>query len=247
MRALADLSAATTLEHLTVAQLIELQNALNALGYGILPDGFLGPVTDAVWSRFQADNGLDLGDSVDPATVALIEARTGATHSDIPLPALLIVKNFEGFRAMAYDDGTGVWTIGYGTTIYPDGKHVEVGETVTETQASAYLTHDLDAALATLAATVPYWSAMNPTQRSALISFGYNLGAGFYNSAGFNSISSALRDHRWSDVASVLPIYSDPEEPKVHPGLLRRRLAEAELWLGKGPFAPARLAGPTVV
>ena len=38
-----------------------------------------------------------------------------------------LICNFEGKRLMAYDDGVGVWTIGFGTTIYPNGIKVKKG------------------------------------------------------------------------------------------------------------------------
>jgi GH24 family phage-related lysozyme (muramidase) len=41
----------------------------------------------------------------------------------------------------AYKDGAGVWTIGRGTTIYPDGSHVKQGDTCTLEQAEEYCTH----------------------------------------------------------------------------------------------------------
>jgi GH24 family phage-related lysozyme (muramidase) len=78
---------------------------------------------------------------------------------------------------------------------------------------------------------------MNSNQRSALISFGYNLGAGFYGGANFNTISAALKGHNWPGVPQAMLLYSDPEDPKVHAGLLRRRIAEGALWSGDGPFA----------
>jgi lysozyme len=121
--------------------------------------------------------------------------------------------------------------------VYPNGNRVQAGDSVTEQQAIEYLAHDMQSTASTLANSVPYWNSMNANRRSALISFGYNLGSGFYGSTDFNSITSALHDHRWSDVPAVLILYSDPNNLKVHLGLLRRRVAEGELWQGKGEFA----------
>ena len=36
-----------------------------------------------------------------------------------------LISSFEGIRLNAYDDGVGVWTIGIGTTIYPNGVKVK--------------------------------------------------------------------------------------------------------------------------
>lgn len=240
LTALSSISAATPLEQLSSNQAQELQAALSSLGDGTSADGIVGPLTLAAWSRFKADNALDQPDSIGPSSIALLQRRLdGGVSGDVPPQAVNIVKSFEGFRGTAYDDGTGVWTIGYGTTVYPNGKAVQQGDTVTEPDAAGYLAHDLEGTVSSLGSSVPYWSAMNTNQQSSLISFGYNLGGGFYGSAGFNSISAALRDHRWADVPSVLPLYSDPNDPKVHAGLLRRRIAEGDLWQGNGPFASA--------
>lgn len=36
-----------------------------------------------------------------------------------------LIKSFEGLRLKAYDDGVGVWTIGFGTIKYPNGVRVK--------------------------------------------------------------------------------------------------------------------------
>jgi lysozyme len=232
------ITSGTTLEQLNGDQVKQLQSDLAALGYGLTPDGKLGPLTKGVWARFKSDNGLDSPDAIGPGSIAVLSNRLkGGAGDEVPQQAVNIVKTFEGLSVHAYNDGVGVWTIGYGTTLYPTGKHVAQGDTVTVDEAVGYLIHDMVGAVKQIASSVPYWPTMNSNQRAALISFGYNLGAGFYGSDDFHSITSALRDHRWSDVPSVFTLYSDPGNPNVHQGLLRRRIAEGELWQGKGAFA----------
>ena len=237
--ALQAITAATTLEQLNAAQIDELQQALSKLGYLLTADGILGPMTKGFWARFKADNALSEPDVIGPGSVLALQHRLSASASadDVPQQALNIVKAFEGFRSASYQDGVGVWTIGYGTTVYPDGTHVAAGQSVTDSQAAGYLADDMTATVKALAASIPYWSSMSVGQRSALISFGYNLGSGFYGSSDFNSITAALRDHRWSDVPRVMTLYSNPSDPVDHPGLLRRRIAEGDLWQGKGEYA----------
>jgi putative NIF3 family GTP cyclohydrolase 1 type 2 len=70
---------------------------------------------------------------------------------------------------------------------------------------------------------------MDDNQRSALVSFAYNLGAGFYGSAGFETITRCLRDRKWSEVPAALELYRNPGT-NVETGLLRRRRAEGKLW-----------------
>ena len=76
---------------------------------------------------------------------------------------------------------------------------------------------------------IPYWSEMNDNQKGALLSFAYNLGARFYGSSGFNTISRVLRNKEWSNVPNTLKMYRNPGTD-VEVGLLRRRAAEGKLW-----------------
>ncbi len=239
---LPQVAEAIPLEKLTAAQVKELQQSLTTLGFGLQADGILGSATRTAWGRFKASIGEGEPDSIGPASVKSLQEHLDAQEaqghsSGVPMQAVNLVKSFEGYRATAYDDGTGVWTIGWGTTVYPGGQHVKPGETITEAQALTDLRNDLKSTTNTLAATIPHWSEMNDNQRSALISFGYNLGAGFYGSSDFNTITACLKERRWQDVPNAFILYSDPEDPNVHQGLLRRRLAEGKLWLGEGPYA----------
>jgi len=73
---------------------------------------------------------------------------------------------------------------------------------------------------------------MNENQQGALLSFAYNLGARFYNSSGFNTISRVLRNKEWDKVPDALYLYHNPGT-KVAAGLQRRRIAEGKLWDSK--------------
>ena len=77
---------------------------------------------------------------------------------------------------------------------------------------------------------IPYWREMNGNQRGALLSFAYNLGAGFYNGSNFTTISRNLREKNWSAIPKTLEMYRNPGS-NVEAGLLRRRIAEGKLWV----------------
>lgn len=150
-----------------------------------------------------------------------------------------IIKEFEGFVPKPYKCPAGVWTIGYGTTYYLDGTPVRsTDKTMTEIQASELLRQKLIRNFVPiLSRKIPSWWAMNNNQKAAVISFAYNLGANFYNSNGFNTISKALSARaNWLNVPSALMLYINPGS-SFEVGLRRRRAAEAELWQGKGKFA----------
>jgi GH24 family phage-related lysozyme (muramidase) len=151
--------------------------------------------------------------------------------SGIPKAAIDLIKEFEGLVLHPYDDGVGVATIGYGTTIYPNGTRVSLSDrSITQSQAEEYLANDVKDYWDTMARTVPYWNEMNDNQRSALLSFSYNLGQYFYGASGFNTISTSLRTKNWDAVPNALMLYTNPGS-SVEAGLRRRRVQEGRLWV----------------
>jgi GH24 family phage-related lysozyme (muramidase) len=234
---------ATPLERLTAAQLLELQNALNALGYAAgTADGVLGANTRAAFASFKDSIASKGPDEIGPASIAALQkaldaAGSGGGPGGVPPQAVAIVKHYEGLRLTAYDDGVGVWTIGYGTTRYANGQPVRPGDSITQAQADACFVNDLTRFTKTIAAAIPVWNLLNGNQRAALISFAYNVGAGFFGASGFETITAALGQKRFADVPAALLLYSNPGDPNVHAGLLARRQAEGRLWQGQGPYA----------
>lgn len=156
-----------------------------------------------------------------------------------PEQAISIIKEFEGISFTPYTCSAGVPTIGYGTTMYPEGKKVKLTDpAITLEQAEFYLEHTINHEIVqNLVKTVPFYLSMKDNQRAALISFAYNLGSGFMQaSSGFNTLQKNLREKNWSAIPETLKLYRNPGT-KSEPGLLRRRLAEGQLWLGQGPHA----------
>jgi len=146
--------------------------------------------------------------------------------------AIALIKEFEGCHLSAYPDplsGGDPWTIGYGTTRYSGGVRVKRGDKINVIEADMLIRLEVDHTADKLRSTVPHWKVMDDEQRSALVSFAYNLGAGFYGSAGFETISKRLRERDWSAVPAALELYRNPGT-NVEAGLLRRRRAEGKLW-----------------
>lgn len=122
------------------------------------------------------------------------------------------------------------WTIGWGTTHYPDGRAVGQFDSITQEEADAFfLIQVQEKYWEPLGQTIPFWQEMNAPMRSALCSFAYHLGAGFFGAEGFDTISACLREKRWEDVPSALMLYVNPGSA-VEAGLRRRRQAEGHLW-----------------
>ena len=133
---------------------------------------------------------------------------------------LNIIKEFEGFRANAYRDPVGVWTIGYGTI-----RGVKPGDVVSRAEAERRLRQEL----------VEYERAVeratggNATQPQfdALVSFAYNVGV--KGMAG----STVIKRHNSGDHQAAARAFGlwNKAGGKVWPGLTRRRAAEAALYL----------------
>ena len=157
-------------------------------------------------------------------------------QSDYTL-GIRLIKEFEGCHLTAYPDplsGGEPYTIGYGTTRYGDGRKVSRGDKITVIEADLFMRVEIDRIVKKLSETVPYWSEMTDGQQSALISFAYNLGSGFYGSGGFETISKRLRERDWDAVPDALLLYRNPGT-NVEAGLKRRRVAEGALWRDSVP------------
>lgn len=155
--------------------------------------------------------------------------------TNVPDAALDLIKQFEGFSATAYVDplsGNLPITIGYGTTRKADGSPWYLGNTITKDEATELLRKQVDEDyVSRLSNSIPCWKDLNDNQKSAIISFAYNLGADFYNADGFNSISRAIDNftEEKSDIETAFLRYVNPGS-NVEEGLRRRRLAEANLF-----------------
>jgi lysozyme len=154
------------------------------------------------------------------------------TLDGLPLPGVALIKEYEGFSSKAYyDPHTGGLpiTIGWGSTRRKDGTRFMIGNKITQEEADDLLYFQLRREFLPSLRKIPYWNEMNERQQGALLSFAYNLGADFYNSSGFTTISRVLREKKWSEVPKALELYRNPGS-KVEAGLLRRRRAEGALW-----------------
>lgn len=92
-----------------------------------------------------------------------------------------LICGFEGLELQAYNDSAGVCTIGFGTTVYPNGGRVQYGDTCTIEQAKNFMHHDLSRFERTVSAAVKV--PLNQNQFDALVSLTYNIGIGAFQNS----------------------------------------------------------------
>lgn len=101
-----------------------------------------------------------------------------------------LIKKHEGLRLAAYKCPAGVWTIGYGTTIYPNGQPVKQGERVTKEEADTLLTWYIKSKI-----KLP--KGLTTNQQEALTSLIYNIGQGAFDRS---SLKKAIEAKDWKAV-----------------------------------------------
>ena len=135
---------------------------------------------------------------------------------------LALIKKFEGLELEAYKCAAGVWTIGYGHT-----KDVQEGDVWSESHADHMLEVELEEFEGYINNNVTV--ALSQNQFDALVSWVYNLGPAnlkastmlkVLNSGDYEGVPAQIK--RWNKAGG-----------KVLEGLIRRRKAEALLFVGR--------------
>lgn len=92
-----------------------------------------------------------------------------------------LIEQREGRVLSAYQDGAGVWTIGYGHTSKAGTPKVTPGMTLTQAEASEILARDL--AVFERAVTEAVNVALNQNEFDALVSLAFNIGGNAFNAS----------------------------------------------------------------
>lgn len=135
------------------------------------------------------------------------------------------ICNFEGLKLSAYDDGNGVWTIGYGTTRYPNGKRVSEGDRCTLDQAKAYMQHDLKIFERAINSSVKV--PLKQNQFDALVSLTYNIGVGAFKNS---TLLKKLNLGDYKEAANQFDVWVNAGGKRLQ-GLVNRRAIEKKLFL----------------
>jgi len=162
-----------------------------------------------------------------PAAAAPVTAS-----GDVPMMGIKLIKEFEGCHLNAYPDplsGGLPITIGWGSTRKKDGSPFKLGDSISQAEADDLLISQCKSQFIPALQKIPHWNEMSDGKRGALLSFAYNLGAGFYGGDNFNTITKRLKNKEWDLVPDALYLYRNPGS-NVEAGLARRRKAEGEAW-----------------
>lgn len=138
--------------------------------------------------------------------------------------AINLVANAEGCRLVAYQDGGGVWTIGFGNTYYMDGSKVKNGDKITQSQANEMLGEIIKGYYITAKKVS---NDLNDNQIAALTSFCYNIGIANFNKStlvkkaklNVNDKTISLEFLKWNKDNGV-----------IVKGLTNRRIAESNIY-----------------
>jgi len=150
------------------------------------------------------------------------------------------IKDREGLRLKAYDDGGGVWTIGWGST-----KGVKKGMVINNAQAEKRLKDDLIEFEGAVDALVKVELTQN--QFDSLVSFTFNCGVAAFRKS---TLLKVLNQGQYSKVPNELSKWVK-DNGKVVQGLVKRRALEAAMFMDDADDAvlthkPTR-ATPSVV
>lgn len=143
-----------------------------------------------------------------------------------------LIKSFEGLRLTAYRDVAGVWTIGYGSTHYHDGRPVKPGDKLTNAvQASAIFTNTLGQYEDAVNSNVKV--PLTQSQFDALVSFTYNTGIFALKES---TLPRKLNTKDYAGAADQFLVWNKITDPKTGrkvacDTLTGRRSAERRLFL----------------
>lgn len=160
-----------------------------------------------------------------------MEKKTKAKLAGLGLlAALALVPAFEGKSLTPYRDTGGVWTDCYGHT----GADVVPGKASTDAECEDKLGVDLIKANAAVDACVRV--PLNHNQRSAFVSFAYNVGGGnFCRSTLIKRLNA--RDYRGACDELLRWVYVAGKDCRLKAsncaGIVRRRVSERELCLAR--------------
>lgn len=151
---------------------------------------------------------------------------------DINQAGLDLVKKWEGFYPNAYDDGEGVWTIGFGTVRWDMKTPVKKGDTITKEEAERQLIKEMQRVEDAIDASVT--APINPNEYASFCAIFYNIGIGWCTGHGHQQatfIKDFNRGRKDLVPGGMLKFVHGANSGKAYQGLLNRRRDEVKLFL----------------
>ena len=201
------------------AQVKELQRLLS-----LREDGVFGIKTLKAVKDFQSKNRL-VSDGVVGSKTFESLATNKKQSNNLSDNGMKLLEQFEGLRLEAYLDSASIYTIGYGTIKYPDGRKVKKGDKITKAQAKEYKVHDLKEFESTVNTSVKVPLSQN--QYDALVSLSYNIGSGAFKNS---TLLKKLNSGDYKGAAEQFLVWNKVNSKRVQ-GLVNRREAERNLFL----------------
>jgi lysozyme len=157
-----------------------------------------------------------------------------------------LLSGLEGFRPKPYQDGKGVWTIGYGSTALADGSPVtSTTPPITQAAAAALRDRVLQQLAAKLGQMVTL--PLQDCQAAALLSFQYNVGSGALRG------SKLLKILNSGDILGAADQFEDWIYVTINhrlvksKGLMTRRATERSVFLGNQTVKPPGVMPTTTI
>jgi GH24 family phage-related lysozyme (muramidase) len=156
---------------------------------------------------------------------------------DISPRGLALIKDYEAYAGEAYDDGEGVWTLGWGSIRWDMNTPVKKGDKCTVDQAEQLLRKEVSRVEDAIDASVKV--PLTQGQADCLVSWGYNVGVGWINGkrkGGAATLIKYLNRGQYDKVPSeLLKFRKGAKTGNVIGGLINRRKRELqELWFYEG-------------
>ena len=144
-----------------------------------------------------------------------------------------LIKNFEAYREKAYQDEAGIWTVGWGSTMWPDGNKVKKGDVMSREVADKVMAWELSNKIPHIENYIGK-AELNQNQYDAICSFVYNVGVGAFRSSTLlkkliknpNDATIAKEFEKWVFVTKK-------GQKVVSNGLVNRRKKESDLYFSR--------------
>ena len=142
------------------------------------------------------------------------QLRSPISHLLITLALVTGVATYEGWSPVAYvpikDD---VLTLGYGSTMHPNGEPIKLGDKIDRKTANLYLQHDLDKFKQGISKCVS--APLSQNEFNAYLSLSYNIGSSAFCSS---SIPYKLNHGQYKEACITILAFNkmrDTSKPKV--------------------------------